>query len=47
LVKIGAKAVAHGRYPAFQMGEVAVPQELFRRILNRIDRLRALTLVRC
>ena len=26
LVKIGAKVVAHGRYVAFQLGEVAVGQ---------------------
>ena len=31
VVKIGAKVVAHGRYLVFQMAEVAVPQELFRR----------------
>jgi hypothetical protein len=40
LVKIGAKAVAHGRYVTFQMAEVAVPRDLFRDILRRIDRLR-------
>jgi Transposase DDE domain group 1 len=47
VVKIGAKVVAHGRYIVFQMAEVAVPQELFRRILDRIDQLRAPTLARC
>jgi hypothetical protein len=36
VVKIGAKVVAHGRYLVFQMAEVAVPQELFRRLLDRI-----------
>jgi hypothetical protein len=40
-VKIGAKVVAHGRYLVFQVAEVAVPRELFGRILDRIDRLRA------
>jgi hypothetical protein len=28
LVKIGAKAVRHGRYVTFQLAEVAVPREL-------------------
>jgi hypothetical protein len=40
LVKIGAKVVAHGRYVTFQMAEVAVPRDLFRDILRRIDQLR-------
>lgn len=40
LVKIGAKVVAHGRYVTFQMAEVAVPRDLFRKILRLIDRLR-------
>ena len=40
LVKIGAKVVAHGRYVAFQMAEVAVPRDLFRKILGRIEELR-------
>ena len=39
-VKIGAKIVTHARYVTFQMAEVAVPRELFREILRRIDRLR-------
>jgi len=43
----GAKVVAHGRYIVFQMAEVAVPQDLFGRILDQIDRLRAQTLARC
>ena len=34
LVKIGAKVVSHGRYVTFQLAEVAVPRELFRRILS-------------
>ena len=40
VVKIGAKVIAHGRYSIFQMAEVAVPRELFGRILERIARLR-------
>jgi hypothetical protein len=40
LVKIGAKIVTHARYVTFQMAEVAVPRELFREILQRIDGLR-------
>jgi hypothetical protein len=31
VVKIGATVVSHGRYAIFQMAEVAVPRELFRR----------------
>ncbi len=33
LIKIGAKAVSHGRYVAFQMAEVAIPRILFQDIL--------------
>ncbi len=40
LVKIGAKVVAHGRYVTFQLAEVAVPRDLFRKILRPIDDLR-------
>jgi hypothetical protein len=40
LVKIGAKVVSHGRYVTFQLAEVAVPTELFRKILSLIDDLR-------
>ncbi|MCH7793697.1 MAG: transposase, partial [Proteobacteria bacterium] len=40
LVKIGAKVVSHGRYITFQMAEVAVPRDLFRKILILIDDLR-------
>jgi len=40
LIKIGAKVVTHARYVIFQMAEVAVPQWLFRAILERIQRLR-------
>ena len=34
LVKIGAKVVRHGRYVTFQLAEVAVPRDLFRKILS-------------
>ena len=40
VVKIGAKVIAHARYTTFQVAEVAVPRDLFRRILARIDELR-------
>ncbi len=40
LVKIGAKVARHGRYVTFQLAEVAVPRNLFREILRRIDELR-------
>jgi len=40
LVKIGAKVVRHGRYVSFQLAEVAVPKELFWKILSLIDDLR-------
>ncbi len=32
LVKIGVKVVSHGRHVTFQLAEVAVPRELFRKI---------------
>ena len=44
LIKIGAKVVSHSRYVIFQMAEVAVPQKLFREILDRIRQLRSLTI---
>ncbi len=40
LMKIGAKVVSDGRYVTFQLAEVAVPKELFRKILSLIDDLR-------
>jgi hypothetical protein len=40
LIKIGAKVVRHSKKVVFQMAEVAVPRELFRAILQAIDRLR-------
>jgi hypothetical protein len=44
LIQIGAKVVSHSRYVIFQMAEVAVPQILFREILDRIRQLRSLTI---
>ncbi len=40
LVKIGAKVVRHGRYVTFQLAEVAVPRDLFQKIMSLIDDLR-------
>jgi hypothetical protein len=40
LVKIGAKVVHHARYAVFQMAEVAVPKDLFEKILRLIDGLK-------
>jgi Transposase DDE domain group 1 len=39
LIKIGAKVVTHAKYVVFQLAEVAVPRQLFARILRRIARL--------
>jgi hypothetical protein len=47
VVKIGAKVVTHARYTVFQMAEVAVPRDLFRRVLKMIDSLRPTRIVRC
>src|ERR687894_583739 len=47
VVKIGAKVVAHARYTVFQMAEVAVPRNLFRRILAMIDDLPPRQMERC
>jgi hypothetical protein len=47
VVKIGAKIVSHGRYAIFQMAELAVPRDLFNRILDRIARLRPPDLAPC
>jgi hypothetical protein len=47
VVKIGAKVIAQARYTVFQMAEVAVPRELFRRILAMIDGLRSRPVARC
>ena len=37
LIKIGANVVRHSKCVTFQMAEVAVPQELFAEILDRIQ----------
>ncbi len=37
LVKIGAKVVRRGRYVTFQLAEVAVSRDLFRKVLSLID----------
>jgi hypothetical protein len=47
VVKIGAKVIAHARYTVFQMAEVAVPRDLFRRILDLIDDMRPRPVARC
>jgi hypothetical protein len=46
-VKIGAKVIAHARSTVFQMAEVAVPRDLFRRIPGLIDDLRPRQVARC
>ena len=40
LIKIGTKVVRHARQVIFQMAEVAVRRELFRAVLEGIQRLR-------
>jgi hypothetical protein len=47
VVKIGAKVIAHARYTVFQMAEVAMPRDLFRRVLEMIDSLRPRSIKRC
>ena len=47
VVKIGAKVIAHARYTVFQMAEVAVPRDLFGRVLERIAALRARPVAQC
>ena len=47
VVKIGAKIITHARYMVFQMAEVAVPRDLFRRILELIDDIRPRRIARC
>jgi hypothetical protein len=39
--------IAHARYTVFQMAEVAVPRDLFRRMLALIDDLRPRPVTRC
>ena len=41
LVKIGAKILTLARYVTFQVAAVAVPRELFHKILRLIVQLRA------
>ena len=40
LVKVGAKVLAYGPKVTFQLAEVVVPYDLFRKILRLIDVLR-------
>jgi hypothetical protein len=47
VVKIGAKVIAHARSTVFQMAEVAVPRDLFGRILELIGTLRLGLVLRC
>ena len=47
VVKIGAKVIAHARYTVFQMAEVALPRDLFGRILAMIEGLRPRPIERC
>ena len=47
MVKIGAKVIAHARSTVFQMAEVAVPRDLFRRVLEMIASLRPTQVARC
>jgi Transposase DDE domain group 1 len=47
VVKIGAKVIAHARYTVFQMAEVALPRDLFGRILAMINELRPRPVARC
>ena len=44
LVKIGAKVVKHARYVTFQLAEVLVSRSLFREILERIHRLKPVSI---
>ena len=47
VVKIGAKVIVHARSTVFQIAEVAVPRDLFRRVLEMIDELRPRQVARC
>jgi len=42
LIKIGAKVTHHSKQVVFKLAEVAIPRQLFRAILHRIERLRLL-----
>jgi hypothetical protein len=37
---VGAKVVSHGRYVALQIAEVAIPRQMFQKILRLIAELR-------
>ena len=39
LIKIGGRLVRHARRLVFQLAEVAVPKDVFRQVLERIDGL--------
>ena len=41
------RVIAHARYTVFQMAEVAVPRDLFRRMLDLINGLRPGRVARC
>ncbi len=47
VVKISAKVITHARYTVFQMAEVAVARDLFRRTLELIDDIRPRRIARC
>jgi hypothetical protein len=47
VVTIGAKVIAHARATVFQMAEVVVPRDLFRRILDLIEDLRPTQVAPC
>jgi Transposase DDE domain group 1 len=47
VVKIGAKVITPARSTVFQMAEVAVPRDLFRRMLELIDDIRSRPVVQC
>ncbi len=47
MAKIGAKVITHARSTVFQMAEVAVPRDLFRRVLDMIAALRPRQVARC
>ncbi len=44
-MKISAKIASHERHVTFQMAEMVVPRELFRKILRLIDGMRPDNLV--
>ena len=44
LVKIGAKVVSHARYVKFQMAEILVSKSLLHEILERIHRLKPVSI---